>query len=118
MVTRDYLPQVACDDPTRPLRMLAFRKDCPGYPMVRNEGGSDDEGIRSVINTLLQPFSSMPSTTSTVATSAATTITPPPPPIISSPTSSTSSSLPAWKVALDKLYRVKNDPKGVLKVLP
>ena len=44
MVTRDYLPQVACDDPTRPLRMLAFRKDCPGHPIVGRQGGGDGEG--------------------------------------------------------------------------
>ena len=63
MVTRNYLPQVALDDPIRPLRMLAFRKDCPGHPFVSegSEGGggesgdscSNDESIRAIINTLL-----------------------------------------------------------------
>ena len=141
MVTRNYLPQVALDDPIRPLRMLAFRKDCPGHPFVSegSEGGggesgdscSNDESIRAIINTLLLS-SPMPSTTATTlplaaastlppaVTTTATPTTPPPPPITptsTTPTSPTSPGLSAWQEALDNLRRVKEDPKGVLKVL-
>ena len=125
-ITRDFLPNVSTQDPSRSLRLVAFRKNVENVLL----GKCRDRKVikREIVNNLLGVNTIFPDVATSTSTTAATTTTTTTTTAATAATTTTATashliqitsnyhSLPEWTAAEENLQIIANDKERVLKI--
>ena len=124
-ITRDFLPNVSTQDPSRSLRLLAFRKNVENF-LLRNSKVVKREIVNNIlgVNIIFSDVAISSTATTTTSTTAAATTRTTSTAAATTPTiasklieiASNYHSLPEWTAAEENLQIIADDKERVLKV--